>query len=142
MGGWMFDLGVVAGGIVWPVILASSSTSGDATAALYGLSGVPLVVALVQVVKIGWPAMGKRWYPLVTLLIAVGWNLTLGYLDGVNLGLAAVLGVVTGLAASGLYTHALTVFGSATSASSSSSPPSPASPASGPPMVPPSKLVG
>lgn len=76
---------------------------------LIGLAGAPVIVALVQLAKVSAPTLDSRWWPAVTLGVAVAWNIALGfYLHG-DIGLAAVLGVVTGLAASGLYSHATTL---------------------------------
>jgi hypothetical protein len=70
---------------------------------LLGLGGAAVVVALVEAAKLVWPELRPRWYPLLALGCGVLWNAALATLLGVDLGRAAALGVVTGLAASGLY---------------------------------------
>lgn len=70
---------------------------------MIGLAGVPLVVALVEAMKRAWPELEPRWYPLVALFWGVALNLALALMLGYELGPALLLGVVAGLAASGLY---------------------------------------
>lgn len=73
--------------------------------AFYGLAGVPIVVALVQVIKAAAPTLGARWYPAVTLFVAVVFNVGLAAAMGSDPILAVLVGLVVGLAASGLYSH-------------------------------------
>lgn len=80
---------------------------------LIGLGGVPVVIALVQAVK---PFVGDdRWWPLLAVGFGVAWNvgaaLALGARDGGVLGQAALIGVVIGLAAAGLYSGSRTMMG-------------------------------
>ena len=74
--------------------------------ALVGLAGAPLVLALVQLLKITLPATDPRYWPLATLAVAILFNLALAWLIGTPLGVAALLGLVTGLTASGMYSWA------------------------------------
>jgi hypothetical protein len=56
----------------------------------------------VQAVKLtfDWPSASWPW---VSMLIAVTWNVAVGYLLGERILTSAVAGVVYGLMASGLY---------------------------------------
>lgn len=77
--------------------------------AMFGLAGVPLVLALVELVKRTLePA--ARLVPLISVVIGVGFNLAVGVgLIGVSPTAAALTGLVVGLAASGLYSAGRTV---------------------------------
>ncbi len=68
-----------------------------------GLGGVPLVVALTQLVKRTIPDLPSRYYALVSVLWGIAVNVALADLAGSRLGPAAMVGVITGLTASGLY---------------------------------------
>ncbi|MGQ9676578.1 MAG: hypothetical protein ACUVX1_13030 [Chloroflexota bacterium] len=78
-----------------------------------GLAGFPVVAGLVEVAKRAAPELGERWWPLVALGLGVVFNLLVGWRLGVDLWLAGILGLVTGLAASGLYSQAKTMGGGA-----------------------------
>ncbi|GIW06346.1 MAG: hypothetical protein KatS3mg060_1151 [Dehalococcoidia bacterium] len=76
-----------------------------------GLGGVPVVVALVQLVK---PFVhDERFWPVIAVVFGVTWNMvvatTLGSSTAADLARAALFGVVVGLAASGLYSGGRTV---------------------------------
>ncbi|HEX5417739.1 MAG TPA: hypothetical protein VFZ25_18940 [Chloroflexota bacterium] len=71
----------------------------------YGLAGVPLVVALVQLVKVSEPALPEHYWPAVALLVGVVFNVGLALAMGTGLAAAVLVGVVTGLSASGLYSY-------------------------------------
>ncbi len=71
-----------------------------------GLAGVPVVIGLVEVVKRGFPALPARCYPLVSLAIAVAINVAVASNQHGDLFAAAIVGLVSGLAASGLYSQA------------------------------------
>lgn len=68
---------------------------------LVGLAGVPVVVALVEVCK-RWIA-DERWWPMVAIAWGMILNLALALILQTDPSTAAVVGLVTGLAASGLY---------------------------------------
>ncbi len=70
---------------------------------LIGLAGVPIIVALVELVKRTVPELGERWWPLLAVAFGEALNLGLAYGTGSDLLTAGVLGLVAGLAASGLY---------------------------------------
>ena len=72
---------------------------------LVGLAGVPVIVALVEVVKKVKPDMADGWYPLCALAFGIGLNVLLGWKLGVDPVVAVVTGLVAGLAASGLYSQ-------------------------------------
>jgi hypothetical protein len=71
-----------------------------------GLAGVPVVLGLVQAVKVTFPRVPGNYWPAVTLVLAVGFNLGLAAVLGTDLGVSALVGLVTGLSASGLYSYA------------------------------------
>lgn len=71
-----------------------------------GIAGAPLVIALVQLVRVTEPELPSRYVPALTLLLALLFNLFLATLVGTPLALALLVGLVTGLTASGLYSQA------------------------------------
>lgn len=73
---------------------------------LVGIAGAPLVIALVQLVRVTEPDLPGRYLPALTLLLAVLLNLFLAALVGTPPALAILVGLVTGLTASGLYSQA------------------------------------
>lgn len=73
---------------------------------LVGLAGAPVVLALVQVVKVSFPRLPARFLPALTLAVGLALNVFLALGLGETVWSAAVLGIVTGLTASGLYSHA------------------------------------
>lgn len=74
-------------------------------AELSGFGGVPVVVAVVDLLKPFIP--DKRLWPLVAVLIGIIWQLVVNSaiqgLQAETLPLVAARGLVVGLAASGLY---------------------------------------
>ncbi len=70
---------------------------------LVGLAGVPLVLALVELTKKTLPWLEERWYPLVSIAWAEVLNIALAYMLMSDVRVAVLLGLVAGLAASGLY---------------------------------------
>ena len=72
-----------------------------------GLAGVPLIVALVQVAK-AWVAE-ERYYPLMALGMGLGLNVGVALARGRDVPTALLLGLVAGLAASGLYSQGKTM---------------------------------
>lgn len=76
-----------------------------------GLTGVPVVVALVEATKRVASGMDERWYPVVSLAWGLALNLGVGVYLGGDPVLGAVTGVVTALAASGLYSGGRAVTG-------------------------------
>lgn len=86
---------------------------------LIGLGGVGLIVGLTELVKRTWPELQDRWWPLVAvlwgLLFNVGWAVVelVAKLTTQNplvtVSVAVVLGLESGLAASGLYSANKTI---------------------------------
>jgi len=69
---------------------------------VFGLAGAPLVMSLVTItIKPFVP--DSRWYPVAALVFGIAWNVALAYGFGLALNTSVVLGVVTGLAAAGVY---------------------------------------
>lgn len=78
---------------------------------LVGVGGVPVIVALVQLVK---PFIrDERYYPILAVLFGMAWNVAVAYATGTTnlwaLLQAILVGVVIGLAAAGLYSSSRTV---------------------------------
>ncbi len=72
-----------------------------------GLLGVPLIAALVQVAK-SWVSE-ERFYPLLALAFGLALNVGIALARGADVPTALLLGVVAGLAASGLYSQGKTL---------------------------------
>ena len=72
-----------------------------------GLAGVPLIAALVQVAK-AWVGE-ERYYPLLALAMGLGLNVGIALARDGALPTAVLLGLVAGLAASGLYSQGKTL---------------------------------
>ena len=71
---------------------------------LIGLASAPVVAALLQVAK---PTFGipSRFVPAVTLVLGIAWNVGIraGEISDATWASAAMLGVMAGLSAGGLY---------------------------------------
>ena len=82
----------------------------DLVKSLVALGGVPLIIGLVQMVKL-WVA-DTRLYPVFAvafgLLINLGATWFLGAITGLDWFAAFWMGILAGLAASGLYSGATT----------------------------------
>lgn len=74
-----------------------------------GLAGFPVVAALVQVFKPWLP--DERWHPIASLALGVIINVVIAYQLRSDLVLAVLVGIVTGLAASGLYSGGKAIAG-------------------------------
>lgn len=72
---------------------------------LAGLAGAPVVVALVEVGKQAFPGISARYYAALTLGVAIGLNELVSLTLGTDWRPALLVGLVTGLAASGLYSQ-------------------------------------
>jgi len=66
-----------------------------------GLACVPVLIGLVEVCK-RWIA-DDRWYAPIAIALGVIINCAIAYQAGTDYLLAVLIGVVAGLAASGLY---------------------------------------
>ena len=74
----------------------------DAVVALVGMAGVPAVIGLTEVVKrTARPA--RRWWASIAVAVGLAVNLGFGALFGMDLRVQAAVGLVVGLAATGLY---------------------------------------
>lgn len=81
-----------------------------------GLAGAPFIVGLTEWVKKSFPELPERWWPTVAiawgLLLNVGWALVMLRVGLTAqpallvLTIAGVIGVASGLMASGLYSGA------------------------------------
>jgi hypothetical protein len=71
---------------------------------LVGLSGIPFVTALVELVKQTLPTLDNRYSPGLSFGMGILWNLAIALILGTDLRVALAVGLVTGLSASGLYT--------------------------------------
>jgi len=74
---------------------------------LTGLPATPIIVALVAVVGQAMPMLPRRVYPLLAVALGVAWNVATAATLAQPLPTAALCGIVTGLAASGLYSAAV-----------------------------------
>jgi len=72
-----------------------------------GMAGVPLIVALTEMIKRVFPEVSPRWYPVIAVMIGMTLNLLGTYVGGGAGPVAAVnamlAGLAAGLAAVGLY---------------------------------------
>jgi hypothetical protein len=66
-----------------------------------GLAAVPVIIGLVEVFK-RWIA-DDRYYPLIGLALGIIINVAIAYQTAGDYLLAVLVGIVAGLAASGLY---------------------------------------
>jgi hypothetical protein len=71
--------------------------------AFIGLGGVPLVVGLTEWVKQSIPELDKRFWPTVAMFWAMALNAGLAWVLAASYPLAALSGILTGLAAMKLY---------------------------------------
>lgn len=84
-------------------------SDGDVISSVYGMSGVPVIIAVTEGIKRAFPTLSDRWYPLVAWAIALVINLAIAYSRHTDLGVALVSGLLAGLAASGLYSGGRTL---------------------------------
>ena len=79
----------------------------QAVAALVGMAGVPAVIGLTEVVK-RTVRPRRRYWAALAVAIGLAVNLGFGWLFGMELRVQAAVGLIVGLAATGLYdaTHA------------------------------------
>lgn len=78
---------------------------------LLGLSGIPFILALTQLLK---PFIGDtRWYPVIALAFGLALNIAIAWVLGADnradILAAAILGIMAGLAASGIYSGVSTL---------------------------------
>ncbi len=70
---------------------------------IFGMAGAPVITALTELVKRTFPSLSSRYFPLISVVIGICLNLGIAAALAVDLRLAAVTGILAGLAASGLY---------------------------------------
>lgn len=80
------------------------------TTNLFGVAAAPIITALIEAFK-PWVS-DKRWWPLVAIALGIVWNVVVGVQTLGDLRIAVIYGVITGLAASGLYSAAGALRGS------------------------------
>lgn len=68
---------------------------------LWYLGGVPLIMALTQVCK-QW-VKDSRWYPVIAVGFGIVLDIFVGMAIGQSMVSSIIVGVITGLAAAGLY---------------------------------------
>ena len=90
-------------------LLAWAGASGESGAItprdLVGVAGVPVVVGMVELTKRVFPDLTPRLYPVLALAFGVALNLALLGYSGAEPIEAIVVGLVTALLASGLYSQ-------------------------------------
>ena len=74
---------------------------------LTGIAAAPIIVALVAVIGGLAPQLPRRAYPAVAVAIGIAWNCAVAAALGESLATAMLVGVVSGLTASGLYSSAV-----------------------------------
>ena len=70
-----------------------------------GLGGIPFVQALVALVKTSLPSFPARYYPGMSIFWGIVLNFVLTAIIGGDYRVSAVIGVATGLIASGLFDY-------------------------------------
>jgi hypothetical protein len=74
---------------------------------LTGLPATPVIVALVAAIGAAVPALPRRAYPLLAIGFGITWHVAVASATGEHFAAAVLCGVLTGLAASGLYSGAV-----------------------------------
>jgi hypothetical protein len=69
-----------------------------------GISGIPIVTALVQLLKLTFPQLDSRWWPALSFGVAVLLNVGAAAVLRSSIETGVIWGVLAGLSASGLYT--------------------------------------
>jgi hypothetical protein len=70
------------------------------------MGSVPIIIGLVQVFKL-W-VKDTRLYPLFSIVLGLAFNIAIGIYTATGIPEAAVMGVIAGLAAAGMYSAATT----------------------------------
>lgn len=68
-----------------------------------GLGSIPIIVALVELIKQMFPSLDKRFWPGIAIAWGLLINLALAYILVTDYRIAVVMGIIAGLSASGLY---------------------------------------
>ncbi len=79
----------------------------DDAVVVFGVAAAPVVTALVAAIGQAVPALSRRWYPLIAIVLGVAWSSAVALAQGEFDWSAPLVGVVVGLAASGLYSGAV-----------------------------------
>jgi hypothetical protein len=80
----------------------------EETSTYAGMAAVPVIMALVSVLVKPFIS-DERIYPVAALVLGLGWNIGVALVMNLPLVPSVALGVVVGLAASGLYSGGKTV---------------------------------
>jgi hypothetical protein len=70
---------------------------------LVGLGGIILIQAIIEAFKATFPAFPSRFFPGLAMLVGIGLNEGLAAILRLDPATAAVVGLIAGLSASGLY---------------------------------------
>lgn len=73
----------------------------DAEELLPLVGAIPIITALIQIVKSTLPGLGVRFIPIITLALGVAWTTLLS--DDPGSRATIIVGILTGLSASGFY---------------------------------------
>lgn len=84
------------------LVLAVDTPETDSSTLLIGIAAAPVIAALVQVLKGAFP-FDNRFLPLATLAVGIAWVNGSAIAAGDWTGALIVVGVLTGLGATGLY---------------------------------------
>jgi hypothetical protein len=76
-----------------------------------GLAGAPFIAAIIEMAKRTIPEWPDRVWPGFALLLGVAVNVAIASRQQSDMLLAVLVGLVTGLAASGLYSQTKTTIG-------------------------------
>jgi hypothetical protein len=76
-----------------------------------GIAGAPFITAIVEMAKQTIPEWPDRVWPGFALLLGVAVNVAIAYREQGDMLLAVLVGIVTGLTASGLYSQTKTYTG-------------------------------
>jgi hypothetical protein len=70
---------------------------------LIGPGGVPVTIALVEVVKRVLPDLDVRWIPIAAILVSIAWQVGAGSVYGQDPRLGVLYGIVGALVAMGAW---------------------------------------
>lgn len=79
----------------------------DGQLVVTGVAAAPVIVGLVAATGQAVPAMPRRLYPVLAVAFGVGWQCAAAWALGEWTAAAPLVGVIVGLAASGLYSSAV-----------------------------------
>lgn len=70
-----------------------------------GVAGIPLIQALVALIKTMFPDFPARYYPGLAVFFGIALNVGLAYLLQADYGLSVVIGLIAGLGAAKLFEY-------------------------------------